>query len=145
MECLARQKEKRGQNRASEKEGIHNKNNKSEADAPPLVDCQGNPTVDGSGGMILEADDSEDEREEGNPDKIDSEDKENKCESMDCVTAGLTDQEVGINTNTSFYTFKDIDTKRYSCPKYKYRLLNFAAGVHCHEIHTVHIYGGQGR
>ena len=31
------------------------KDNKSEADAPPIADCQGNPTVDGDGGMILEA------------------------------------------------------------------------------------------
>ena len=118
------------------------KDNKSDADAPPLADCQGNPTVDGGGGMILEAGDLEDEGEEGNPDKMDSEDEENEGESMDCVAAGLTDREVAINTNRSFHTFKDINTKIYSCPTCKCRLLNFAAGVHCHEIHTVHIDGG---
>ena len=82
-----------------------NKNNKSKSDAPPLVDCQGNPIVDGGGDMILEAGDGEDEREEGNPNKVESEDEENEGESMDCVAAGLTDREVSINTNTNFHTF----------------------------------------
>ena len=58
------------------------------------------------------------------------------------MTAGLTEREVNINTNTSFHTFKDVDTKIHVCPTCKCRLLSFAAGVHCHEIHTVHIDGG---
>ena len=58
------------------------------------------------------------------------------------ITAGLTDREMGINTNTSFHTFKDVDTKIHVCSTCKCRLLSFAAAVHRHEIHTVHIDGG---
>jgi len=72
----------------------------------------------------------------------DSDDEDNESESLDCMTAGLTEREVNINTNTSFHTFKDVDTKIHVCPTCKCRLLSFAAGVHCHEIHTVHIDGG---
>ena len=100
----------------------------------------GNPTVDG--GMICEADDSKDDVMEGNPDEMNSDNKADEGESLDCVTAGLTDREVGINTNTSFHTFKDVDTKIHVCATCKCRLLSFAEAVHCHEIHTVHIDGG---
>ena len=58
------------------------------------------------------------------------------------MTAGLTDREVDININTSFHTFKDVETKIHVCPTCKCRLLSFAAGVHCHKIHTVDIDGG---
>ena len=79
-----------------------NKNNKSEADAPPLADCQGNLTYTVDDGMMYKAGDSEDDRKEVNPDKMNSDDKDNKGESLDYITARLTDQEVGTNTNTSF-------------------------------------------
>lgn len=92
--------------------------------------------------MICEADDSKDDVMEGNPDEMDSDDEADDGESLDCVTAGLTDREVGINTNTSFHTFKDVDTKIHVCATCKCRLLSFAEAVHCHEIHTVHIDGG---
>ena len=67
--------------------------------------------------MDLEAGGSEDEGKEGKPDKMDNKDDENEGESTDCVATELTDREVGINTNTSFHTFKDVGTKKiYSCP-----------------------------
>ena len=52
MKCLARQK---GGAKLRVRKRKANKDNKSEADVPPRANCQGNPTVDGDGGMILEA------------------------------------------------------------------------------------------
>ena len=115
-EMLGKTKRKKGlKSRVRKRKRRNNKNNKSEADTPPLVDCQGNPTVDG--GMMCEAGDSEDDGKVGFPNKMDSDDTDNEGESLDCISTELTDREVGINTNTSFHTFKDVGTKKiYSCP-----------------------------
>ena len=58
MKCLARQK---GGAKLRVRKRKANKDNKSEADVPPRANCQGSPTADGDGGMILEAGDSEDD------------------------------------------------------------------------------------
>ena len=113
------------------------------ADVPPLADLQGNPADDG--GVKDEADDVNDYLREGGADETgvghDGDDEEGGGESLDCATSELTDREICINTNESFHTFKNVDTKIHSCATCNCRLLKFAAAVHCHEIHTVHIDG----
>ena len=54
------------------------------------------------------------------------------------ATATLTEMERRINSNTAFHDFKNVDTKISACQVCKRRLLQFAAPVHCHEVHKTH-------
>ena len=141
MECYTRREEKKVKFRVNN--GGANSDNLPGADVPPLADLQGNPADDG--GVWDEADDVNDDLREGGADETgvghDGDDEEGGGESLDCATSELTDREICINTNKSFHTFKNVDTKIHSCATCNCRLLKFAAAVHCHEIHTVHIDG----
>ena len=53
-------------------------------------------------------------------------------------TVTLFAMESRLNCNSAFHGFKNVDTKISACKVCKRRLLQFAAAVHCHEIHKEH-------
>ena len=53
-------------------------------------------------------------------------------------TVALSAVETRINSNTAFRGFKKVDTKISACQICKRRLLQFAAPIHCHEVHKEH-------
>ena len=53
-------------------------------------------------------------------------------------TATLSAMERRINSNAAFHGFKKVDTKISACEVCKQRLLQFAAAIHCHEVHKTH-------
>ena len=54
------------------------------------------------------------------------------------ITATLSAMERRINSNTAFHGFEKVDTKIAACQVCKRRLLQFAAPIHCHEVHKEH-------
>ena len=53
-------------------------------------------------------------------------------------TATLSAMETRINSDPALHGFKKLNTKISACPVCKCRLLQFAARIHCHEVHKTH-------
>ena len=65
-------------------------------------------------------------------------DNEEAVDGLFPDTATLSDMEKQINCNTAFHGFRHINTKIFACKVCKRRLLQFAAPIHCHEVHKEH-------
>ena len=53
-------------------------------------------------------------------------------------SATLSASETRINSDPAFHGFKKVNTKISACPVCNCRLLQFAAQIHCHEVHKMH-------
>lgn len=59
------------------------------------------------------------------------------------LLASLSALETDVNEYAVFYNFEDVDTQIYVCALCKRRLLLFTEKVHVHEVHTIHVKGGE--
>ena len=65
-------------------------------------------------------------------------DDEEEEDALLTESAALSATETRINSDPAFHGFKKVNTKISACPVCKCRLLQFAAQIHCHEVHKMH-------
>ena len=68
----------------------------------------------------------------------DEEEEDNEEDGLFPATATLSAMETRINSDSAFHGFKNLNTTISACPFCKCRLLQFAAAVHCNEVHKTH-------
>ena len=127
----------------------HNKRPGNQLTAAPAVDFardSNTDEADGTEGLDGGADDPATGEEHGGSgeeavDMMDYEEVEE--EEGGNLSASLSEIETSANNNGSLHTFNDADTRVCVCELCKRRLLCFAKEVHKHEVHTVHIDGGE--